>query len=116
MRLLPVRTDSVGGGPARSTRGERDLGPIAAICTVEDTVFATGLSLLGNATTIAQERPMAGPPGMPGSDRDAHGCIASAGYSWCARSQQCERPWELAEKQGFAVTRDAFEWYCGDSE
>ncbi|MCX6772526.1 MAG: hypothetical protein NTV88_02015 [Candidatus Micrarchaeota archaeon] len=30
----------------------------------------------------------------PGSDRDAHGCIPSAGYSWCDVLQQCIRPWE----------------------
>lgn len=29
-----------------------------------------------------------------GSDRDAHGCIASAGYSWCELSQKCIRAWE----------------------
>jgi len=31
---------------------------------------------------------------MPGSDRDAHGCIGSAGYSWCAAKNACIRPWE----------------------
>lgn len=31
---------------------------------------------------------------MPGSDRDSHGCIPSAGYSWCDSSQKCYRPWE----------------------
>jgi predicted lipoprotein with Yx(FWY)xxD motif len=31
---------------------------------------------------------------MPGSDRDAHGCIPSAGYVWCDASQKCIRPWE----------------------
>lgn len=34
----------------------------------------------------------AGP--MPGSDRDAHGCIASAGYIWCEPLSACIRPWE----------------------
>lgn len=33
---------------------------------------------------------------MPGSDRDAHGCIASAGYSWCEAKQKCLRVWEEA--------------------
>ena len=47
-----------------------------------------------------------------GSDRDIHGCIASAGYSWCDRSNQCERPWELAEKEGFDNNREQFEAYC----
>ncbi len=31
---------------------------------------------------------------MPGSDRDSHGCIGSAGYSWCESRQKCLRIWE----------------------
>jgi hypothetical protein len=31
---------------------------------------------------------------MPGSDRDAHGCIGSAGYTWCEAKQKCLREWE----------------------
>lgn len=31
---------------------------------------------------------------MVGDDRDAHGCIGSAGYSWCESKQKCLRPWE----------------------
>ena len=31
---------------------------------------------------------------MPGSDRDEHGCIPSAGYEWCEPLQKCIRPWE----------------------
>ncbi len=35
------------------------------------------------------------PPGSPpGSDRDAHGCIPSAGYKWCETKHKCLRPWE----------------------
>lgn len=30
----------------------------------------------------------------PGSDRDSHGCIPSAGYTWCEEKQKCLRPWE----------------------
>lgn len=48
-----------------------------------------------------------------GADRDAHGCIGSAGYAWCEGTGTCERPWELASRQGFANTREAFEAYCG---
>ena len=29
-----------------------------------------------------------------GGDRDAYGCIGSAGYSWDASLGQCARPWE----------------------
>jgi hypothetical protein len=33
---------------------------------------------------------------MPGSDRDEHGCIGSAGYTWCEEKQKCLRIWEEA--------------------
>ena len=49
----------------------------------------------------------------PGSDRDAHDCIPSAGYSWCARTNKCERPWELAKANGFENTREAYDKFCG---
>jgi len=29
-----------------------------------------------------------------GGDRDIHGCIGSAGYSWCEPKQKCLRVWE----------------------
>lgn len=29
-----------------------------------------------------------------GGDKDAHGCIPSAGYSWCEAKQKCLRAWE----------------------
>jgi len=29
-----------------------------------------------------------------GGDKDEHGCIGSAGYSWCEPLQQCVRIWE----------------------
>jgi len=29
-----------------------------------------------------------------GGDRDAHGCIPSAGYTWCEASGRCTRAWE----------------------
>lgn len=29
-----------------------------------------------------------------GGDRDEHGCIGSAGYSWCEAKQKCLRIWE----------------------
>jgi hypothetical protein len=47
-----------------------------------------------------------------GADRDRHGCIGSAGYSWCDRTQQCERPWELATRQGFEANGEGFSRFC----
>jgi hypothetical protein len=31
---------------------------------------------------------------MVGDDRDTHGCIGSAGYTWCEEKQRCLREWE----------------------
>jgi hypothetical protein len=31
-----------------------------------------------------------------GGDRDEHGCIPSAGYSWCGAKEKCLRIWEEA--------------------
>jgi len=58
--------------------------------------------------------PVAPAPSMPGSDRDAHGCIGSAGYTWCRQSGQCERPWELAKAKGFDDMPAVFAAYCGN--
>jgi putative lipoprotein len=48
----------------------------------------------------------------PGADGDEHGCIRSAGYSWCEKEGKCVRPWELAKEKGFASTEEAFRAYC----
>lgn len=31
---------------------------------------------------------------LVGGDKDEHGCIGSAGYTWCEPKQQCLREWE----------------------
>jgi uncharacterized lipoprotein YbaY len=56
------------------------------------------------------------PASTPGADRDEHGCVRSAGYSWCAREGKCVRPWELAKEKGFAATEEAFRAYCSGTE
>ncbi len=50
-----------------------------------------------------------------GGNRDAHGCIGPAGYAWCEKTQSCERPWELAQKYGFANTPEAFAAFCNNT-
>ena len=42
-----------------------------------------------------------------GGDRDAHGCIPSAGYTWCEGKQKCLRPWE---EECFASPYEAILW------
>ncbi len=40
------------------------------------------------------------PDQIVGGDRDEHGCIGSAGYSWCEQKQKCLRIWEEACDSG----------------
>jgi hypothetical protein len=51
-------------------------------------------------------------PPLPGADRDAHGCIGSAGYAWCARKKACVRPWELLRREGREVSEAEFRAKC----
>jgi len=51
-------------------------------------------------------------PSAVGSDRDEHGCIASAGYRWCEAEKECVRPWELLQKVGSENSPEAFDQYC----
>jgi len=55
-------------------------------------------------------------PKLIGGDKDAHGCIGSAGFKWCAKTNKCERPWELAKEKKFEKSAEAFETYCGNKK
>lgn len=49
---------------------------------------------------------------MPGSDRDSHGCIGSAGYSWCEAKQECLRQWE---EECSSTIEALAQTYCGEA-
>jgi hypothetical protein len=66
----------------------------------------------GAAPKAPQARNEPPPPLLVGHDRDAHGCIGSAGYRWCNSTQRCERPWELAQSRAFDNTPQAYEAFC----
>ena len=61
------------------------------------------------------ESPQRRAPQSVGADRDEHGCIGSAGYTWCARTNQCERPWELAKARGLVEGAVAYQQFCSAS-
>ncbi len=60
----------------------------------------------------ASDVPVSNKQGLTGADRDQHGCIPSAGYQWCALTNQCERPWQLAKAKGFDNSQEQFQAYC----
>ena len=46
------------------------------------------------ASNSSSLSPPSAPPNLVGGDRDSHGCIGSAGYSWCPETGKCVRVWE----------------------
>eukprot|EP01088_Endostelium_zonatum_P020606 TRINITY_DN767_c0_g1_i1.p1 TRINITY_DN767_c0_g1~~TRINITY_DN767_c0_g1_i1.p1 ORF type:complete len:365 (-),score=92.91 TRINITY_DN767_c0_g1_i1:347-1390(-) len=48
-----------------------------------------------------------------GGSQDNHGCVTTAGYSWCAKEKNCVRPWELATARQISINTVAdFNNYC----
>ena len=72
------------------------------------------LSLLGAcaAAPVAAPPPAAPPATSGGADADAHGCRASAGYEWCAKTGACERPWELVAREGIDHSASQVAAWC----
>ena len=52
------------------------------------------------------------PPTLVGDDKDAHGCLPSAGYQWCGNENKCVRSWELAKEKALDLNADGFNQYC----
>jgi hypothetical protein len=63
--------------PGKVTSGANEPLAWTCPCQVQYDVFA------GSASTP-----------IVGGDKDSHGCIPSAGYTWCEAKQKCLRSWE----------------------
>lgn len=55
-------------------------------------------SLIFGITAFSFPSAQAEPLAMVGGQRDQHGCLTPAGYSWSAVQSQCIRIWETGEK------------------
>ncbi len=66
------------------------------IAFVAIALFFSGFALANNMTDSSSGGSVADSSAMQmvGNDSDAHGCIGSAGYSWCESLQKCLRTWE----------------------
>lgn len=53
-----------------------------------------GIGITGGSYFIGKQVALRTQKQFVGGDRDEHGCIGSAGYSWCEVKQKCLREWE----------------------
>ncbi|MBW8192869.1 hypothetical protein K0504_17665 [Neiella marina] len=75
--------------------------------------WRVSMALIALVAACSSQQPApAQSPMAQGADEDEFGCIGSAGYQWCARTNACERPWLLAEQEGFDNTKAGFDAYC----
>ena len=51
-------------------------------------------SFLVGRQTSEKAANITSPQNLVGNDRDEHGCIGSAGYTWCEVKKKCLRTWE----------------------
>ncbi|NOT89429.1 MAG: hypothetical protein HOP03_14790 [Lysobacter sp.] len=96
-----------------STHVHTRLLPLA-LTAISIIALASGCAGTSTGDTTSKE-PLPAPRPI-GGDRDAHGCLAPAGYTWCARERDCVRPWELAKQANFENTAEGFAAYCSTAD
>jgi putative hemolysin len=86
-------------------------------CTADDSSVACTKDAMicpdGSAVErIAPDCNFAPCPQIVGGDVDEHGCIPSAGYSWCEEKQKCLRVWE-EDCNKYQIPKNCISWYDG---
>jgi hypothetical protein len=79
-----------GTGSVTDKAAVEALSNALALPGVDDVYTKTQFAITASGTTS----PATTTAMMPGSDRDSHSCIGSAGYTWCEPKQKCLREWE----------------------
>jgi len=64
---------------------------IVAVLVVGGIVYYVGTQ---KSTSRLPDSNVVPPGNLIGGNKDAHGCLGSAGYSWCAIKNKCLRVWE----------------------
>ena len=87
LSLLVAAATALAPAPTLRTVSRRSFGGLV--------VAAPGVaSAAGNCCSCDAALGYDCPLSLLGADADAHGCLASAGYAWCASSGTCERAFE----------------------
>jgi putative hemolysin len=83
--------------------------PVA--CTMDAKICPDG-SAVGRIAPNCDFAPCPDTNRVVGGDKDEHGCIHSAGYSWCEEKQKCLRIWE-EDCNTIQIPKDCISWYDG---
>jgi len=68
------------------------------VCVFGYLIYSQG-RIISDQTVFPEENDIISEGEVPaqsisGNDRDEHGCIGSAGYTWCEAKKKCIRSWE----------------------
>jgi hypothetical protein len=72
-------------------------------------LLATQIQLTPQAQTTRQEQMNVG------GQKDIHGCLTGAGYSWCTAKNKCIRPWQESCTTEGPLNSDVYPLYPGIS-
>ena len=101
---------SLFGGCQKPSDSAQNSTPQASQAVNSDQATPTSSNTASSAESAA---PNASMP-ITGADKDAKGCIASAGFIWCNKENQCVQPWEYAASVAIPNTEDSVGSYCGN--
>lgn len=116
-----VACGTTGGQPAAPT--ENITPPVASAPVESKSAAAVPPAPASASAEAASDPPAAPPPTGPklGADRDAHGCIGSAGYAWSEIRKSCVRLFEVGLRldpvpppKGNEATLSAFLVFAAD--
>ena len=80
---------------------------------MKERLFLLAVLLVVTLTGCITSEEVRTPP-IVGGDRDEHGCIGSAGYSWNEEKQECTRPWEDEQEGEVAeIPENCTSWFDG---
>jgi hypothetical protein len=76
-------------------KNNKGFAPVFILIAVLGILLITGGAYyVGKKSEVPPTSVTTNPNNLVGGDKDVHGCIGSAGYSWCEVKNKCLRTWE----------------------
>ena len=95
-QYMPPAPDFCTGGKIIGGRKDANGCIMPPVCQITDVYCTADAMQCPDGTYVGRSGPECKfvCPVIVGGDKDIHGCLGSAGYSWCAVKNKCLRVWE----------------------